>query len=179
MKCAWLVLSGVVLCASAATSRADCIDDAARFHHVNARLVRAIATVESGQRANVIHLNADGTTDIGLMQINSRWLATLSHFGIARADLYDGCTNAYVGSWILSQDIRRGGLTWDAVGAYNAGTHEKRIAYARRIYARLIAAPAAEARAARPVPLPSPLRSNHPGFIASLFMPVTAWEAGR
>ncbi|WP_410831496.1 lytic transglycosylase domain-containing protein [Paraburkholderia sp. SIMBA_030] len=175
----WIVLAGVVLCASAAASRADCIDDAARFHHVNTRLVRAIVTVESGQHPNVVHLNPDGTTDIGLMQINSRWLATLAHFGISRAALYDGCTNAYVGAWILSQDIRRDGLTWDAVGAYNAGTHEKRVAYARRIYARMIAAPAAEAAGARPVPWPSPLPSQHPGFIARLFMPVTAWEAGR
>ncbi len=49
----------------AATSRADCIDDAARFHYVNVQLVRAIATIESGQRAGVVHLNDDGTTDIG------------------------------------------------------------------------------------------------------------------
>ncbi|MBC8749297.1 MULTISPECIES: lytic transglycosylase domain-containing protein [Paraburkholderia] len=176
MKRVGIVLASAVLCGSAATARADCIDDAARFHHVNARLVRAIATIESGQRANVVHLNADGTTDIGLMQINSRWLATLSHFRISRADLHDRCTNAYVGAWVLSQNLRHLGLTWDAVGAYNAGTHVKRIAYARRVYRALNTAP----------PLPSapatPLAVQDPGLIEKLFRPITwhaTWGAGR
>ncbi|APA88981.2 lytic transglycosylase domain-containing protein [Paraburkholderia sprentiae WSM5005] len=165
-----------MLSGSAATTRADCIDDAARFHHVNARLVRAIATIESGQHANVVHLNADGTTDIGLMQINSRWLATLSRFGISRADLHDRCTNAYVGAWVLSQNLRHLGLTWDAVGAYNAGTYVKRVAYARRVYRALNTAP----------PLPSaqatPLAVQDPGLIAKLSQPITwgaTWGAAR
>ncbi|PRY06135.1 lytic transglycosylase domain-containing protein [Paraburkholderia sp. BL25I1N1] len=176
MKRAGIVLASAALCGPAATARADCIDDAARFHHVNARLVRAIATIESGQRANVVHLNADGTTDIGLMQINSRWLATLSRFGISRVALHDRCTNAYVGAWVLSQNLRHLGLTWDAVGAYNAGTHVKRIAYARRVYRALNTAP----------PLPSapatPLAVQDPGLIAKLFRPIrwdATWGAGR
>ncbi|PMS32702.1 transglycosylase-like protein with SLT domain [Trinickia symbiotica] len=176
MKRVAIVLAGAVLCGSVTTARADCIDDAAHFQHVNARLVRAIATVESGQRANVIHVNADGTADIGLMQINSRWLATLSRFGVSRADLRDRCTNAYVGAWILSQNIRHLGLNWDAVGAYNAGTHVKRIAYARRVYRALNTAP----------PLPSapatPIAVQEPGLIAKLFRPITwsdTWEARR
>ncbi|MBU9478018.1 lytic transglycosylase domain-containing protein [Burkholderia multivorans] len=158
----------------AATSRADCLDDAARFHHVNVRLVRAIATVESGQRASVVHLNVDGTTDIGLMQINSRWLTTLSRFGVSRAGLHDGCTNAYVGAWILSQNIRRIGLTWDAIGAYNAGSHEKRIAYARRVYRELHAAPPTVAQQ----PAPVTARPSGSSFIAQLFEPI-GWGNGQ
>lgn len=176
MKRVGIVLAGAVLCGSGTTARADCIDDAAHFQHVNARLVRAIATVESGQHANVIHINADGTTDIGLMQINSRWLASLSRFGISRADLHDRCTNAYVGAWILSQNFRHLGLTWDAVGAYNAGTHVKRIAYARRVYHTLNTAPP------RPSAPATPLAVQDPGLIAKLFRPITwgaIWGAGR
>lgn len=170
MKRVRIVLAGVVLCASACAVRADCIDDAARFHHVNVRLVRAIATVESGRLANVIHLNPDGTTDIGLMQINSRWLATLSHFGISQAGLYDACTNAYVGAWILSRDIRNLGLTWDAVGAYNAGTHAKRIVYARRVYRELLTASPSSFVPAAAAPAPAP----DSGLVARLFRPI-AW----
>ncbi|WP_244099871.1 lytic transglycosylase domain-containing protein [Burkholderia anthina] len=166
----------IPLCAFlvAATSRADCLDDAARFHHVSVRLVRAVATVESGQRANVVHLNDDGTTDIGLMQINSRWLLTLSRFGVSRAGLHDGCTNAYVGAWILSQNIHRLGLTWDAIGAYNAGTHEKRVAYARRVYRELRVASAPVAQPQEAVSA----RHSSSNFIARLFEPI-AWGNGQ
>lgn len=167
MKRVWIVLTGAVICALASNCQADCIDDAAHFHHVNARLVHAIATVESGQHANVVHLNADGSTDIGLMQINSRWLPVLSRFGVSRADLHDRCTNAYVGAWILSENLRRLGLSWDAVGAYNAGTHEKRIAYARRVYQALnTVGPSTR------VPVAAPA-TQATGLIAKLFQPLS------
>ncbi|WP_310699504.1 MULTISPECIES: lytic transglycosylase domain-containing protein [Paraburkholderia] len=172
MKRVRIVLAGVVLCASACAVRADCIDDAARFHHLNARLVRAIATVESGQHPDAVHVNADGTSDIGLMQINSRWLSTLSRFGISRAGLYDSCTNAYVGAWILSQNIHRLGLTWDAIGAYNAATQTRRVAYARRVYRQIFAAPVSAQ------PDAAYRASPAPGFVAKLFQPV-AWGNGR
>jgi soluble lytic murein transglycosylase-like protein len=81
--------------------------------------------------------NANGTEDIGLMQINSSWLPTLARFGVSRASLFNACVNAYVGTWILSQNISRLGLTWNAVGAYNAMSLSKRVRYARRVYAEL------------------------------------------
>ncbi|HHV7521302.1 TPA: lytic transglycosylase domain-containing protein [Burkholderia orbicola] len=118
-------------------SRADCIDDAAAYHHVNPALARAIASVESRCSPTAYHRNANGSEDIGLMQINSSWLPALSRFGISRTALFDGCVNAYVGTWILSQNISRLGLTWNAVGAYNAASPAKRVQYARRIYAEL------------------------------------------
>lgn len=176
MKRVWIVLAGVVIGVADSSCRADCMDDAARFHHVNVRLVRAIATVESGQHANVVHLNADGSTDIGLMQINSRWLTTLSRLGVSRVALQDRCTNAYVGAWILSQNLRHLGLSWDAVGAYNAGTHEKRIAYARRVYRALYT------MTPPPLPVPNspsgPPVAQAPGLLAKLFQPFT-WNNAR
>lgn len=174
VKRVWKLPLCALLVAVTQTVRADCLDDAARFHHVNVRLVRAIATVESGQRASVVHLNGDGTTDIGLMQINSRWLTTLSHFGVSRAGLYDRCTSAYVGAWILSQNIRRLGLTWDAIGAYNAGAHEKRIAYARRVYRQLNVPPATVAGQREVVDA----RPARPDFVARLFEPI-GWGNGQ
>lgn len=174
MKRVWKMPICASLVVVTHTVRADCLDDAARFHHVNVRLVRAIATVESGQRADVVHLNGDGTTDIGLMQINSRWLTALSRFGVSRAGLHDRCINAYVGAWILSQNICRLGVTWNAIGAYNAGAHDKRIAYARRVYRELHVSPATVTEQPEVVDA----RPAGPDFIARLFEPV-GWGNGQ
>ncbi|EML1601781.1 TPA: lytic transglycosylase domain-containing protein [Burkholderia cepacia ATCC 25416] len=119
------------------TARADCIDAAAAYQHLNPHLVRAIASVESGFNPSARNVNRNGSEDIGLMQINSSWLPTLARYGIDRTALLDACTNAYVGAWILSQNISRLGLTWNAVGAYNAASPHKRVQYARRVYREL------------------------------------------
>jgi len=113
---------------------ADCIDDAAAFQHVNVSLMRGIAQVESGMQPNRVNTNSNGTTDIGLMQINSSWLPVLAREGISEQSLFDPCTNAYVGAWILSENIRQLGPNWNAVGAYNAASPDKRLSYARKVY---------------------------------------------
>jgi hypothetical protein len=115
-------------------ARADCLDEAAAHYHVNSGIVHAIATVESGMQPHRTDVNRDGSVDIGLMQVNSSWLPILARYGIRKRDLYDGCTSAYVGTWILARNIRQFGSTWDAVGAYNAATPVKRRAYARKVY---------------------------------------------
>lgn len=115
-------------------AQADCIDDAAAFQHVNVSLMRGIAQVESGMRPDRINTNSNGTTDIGLMQINSSWLPVLAREGIGEQSLLDPCTNAYVGAWILSENIRQFGPNWNAVGAYNAASPDKRLTYARKVY---------------------------------------------
>lgn len=88
-------------------------------------------------RPNAVNRNTDGSVDIGLMQINSSWLPSLARYGITRAHLFDACVNAYVGSWILSRNIQQLGLTWDAVGAYNARSPAKRLIYAQKVYQAL------------------------------------------
>ncbi|NTZ87236.1 lytic transglycosylase [Burkholderia metallica] len=136
-------LSGVTLtiastialsCALCGVARADCLDDAATFQHVSVSLMRGIAQVESGMNPNAVNTNTNGTVDIGLMQINSTWLPTLAREGITRESLFDACTNAYVGAWILSQNIRQLGPNWNAIGAYNSASPDKRLAYARKVY---------------------------------------------
>lgn len=159
------LLTGALL---ATTARADCLDDAAAFHHVNVHLVRAIATVESGMRPAVTHANADGSTDIGLMQINTSWLTNLSHYGVTRAALYDGCTSAYVGAWILARNIARLGLTWDAVGAYNATTPALRVTYARKVYRQLMTDASASATRPARTPLAAPTRFGDTRSVKSI-----------
>ncbi|RQR27361.1 lytic transglycosylase [Burkholderia sp. Bp9143] len=121
-------------CALHGFARADCLDDAATFQKVSVSLLRGIAQVESGMNPNAVNTNTNGTVDIGLMQINSTWLPTLAREGITRESLFDACTNAYVGAWILSQNIRQLGANWNAIGAYNSASPDKRLAYARKVY---------------------------------------------
>ena len=129
-----LALSCALSCALPGLARADCLDDAATFQKVSVSLLRGIAQVESGMNPNALNTNTNGTVDIGLMQINSTWLPTLAREGITRESLFDACTNAYVGAWILSQNIRQLGANWTAIGAYNAASPDKRLAYARKVY---------------------------------------------
>lgn len=115
---------------------ADCLDNAATYHGVDPMLLRSIAMHESGMNPSAINRsNSDGSEDLGLMQINSMHLRRLARYGIDRSSLLDGCINAYVGAWILRENIDRLGPTWKAVGAYNAVSPNKQYAYVKRIYA--------------------------------------------
>lgn len=119
------------------SSHAHCFEQAGARYGVAPALLEAISTVESGGNPQARNLNRDGSEDLGHMQINSRWLETLSAFGIDRQKLLDPCLNTYVGAWILAQNIRRHGYGWEAVGAYNARSPAKRNAYSHRVAARL------------------------------------------
>ncbi len=84
-----------------------------------------------------INTNGDGSRDIGLMQINTGWLPVLGRYGISREDLWDPCTNVRVGAWIMSKNIATYGYTWEAIGAYNARSPEKRMRYAKLVFAEV------------------------------------------
>lgn len=112
---------------------AACFDEAAARYRVPTSLLMAISRVESSGNPQAINRNPDGSYDIGHMQINSRWLPTLRRFGIDEQSLLDPCINTYVGAWILAQNIHRLGYNWEAIGAYNASSPDKRLRYARKV----------------------------------------------
>ena len=123
--------------AEAARVRA-CLNEAAQRHQLDGQLLHAIAMVESGLNPHALNRgNANGTRDIGLMQINSSWLPQLARRNITESDLYDPCVSADVGAWILADNIARLGATWRAVGAYNARSTARRLAYVRRVQRQL------------------------------------------
>jgi soluble lytic murein transglycosylase-like protein len=119
------------------TSAQACWEDAANKYGINAYLLYAIAKTESNLNPRAINRNKNGSVDIGMMQINSSWLPTLSKYGLTETSLYDACTSIHVGAWILAQNIRRYGNTWTAVGAYNARSSELRLRYAMKVYRNL------------------------------------------
>jgi soluble lytic murein transglycosylase-like protein len=134
-----------------------CWQDAARRYGVDVELLYAIAQQESNLNPHAInrsHAARTGSIDIGLMQINSRWLPVLAQHGLREADLLEPCLNLQVGAWILAQGFQRYGATWEAVGAYHASCSRlsspdciaTRTRYANAVYRHL------QATARRPTP---------------------------
>lgn len=133
----WLLASAFGA-AAAATARADCIDDAAARHGVNALVLRAIGWHESRLRPDALARNANGTWDIGAFQINSIHLARLAAAGIDLHALRDGCTSADVAASHYAEQVRRDGNTWQAVGAYHSRTPSRAAWYANAIAEQLM-----------------------------------------
>jgi soluble lytic murein transglycosylase-like protein len=127
----------LVLAASTPAAHA-CWEEAGRKYGINPWLLVAIARTESGLNPRAVNRgNGNGSYDVGLMQINSAWLPTLRNYGIDEERLFEPCTNITVGAWILAQNMRRLGATWEAVGAYNAASRDKRVRYAASVYRNL------------------------------------------
>lgn len=121
---ALLSASAMQPCAARGSAEMEtCFATVGQASGVSPALLRAIARVESSlnpKALNASHQTRTGSYDIGLMQINSRWLKKLGVYGITETALYDACTSIEVGAWILSDLFKRHGLNWEAVGAYNA-----------------------------------------------------------
>jgi len=135
MRIFHILIIAVALMASGSVQA--CWEEAASKYQVNPYLLYAIAKTESNLNPHAINRNKNGSVDIGMMQINSSWLPTLRKYGITEPSLYDACTSIHVAAWILAQNIRRYGNTWEAVGAYNARTSELRLKYEMKVYKNL------------------------------------------
>lgn len=117
-----------------AAPAAACWDEAGRRYGINPHLLYAIAKTESSLNPSAINRNKNGSYDIGLMQINSRWLPTLLKYGITEKHLYAPCVSIEVGAWILAQNVQRLGSSWVAIGAYNSSDPARRLQYALKVY---------------------------------------------
>ncbi|KWA81527.1 invasion protein IagB [Burkholderia ubonensis] len=122
-------------------AHADCWERAGSMFGITPKLLYAIAEQESSLNPRAVGRNRDGSEDLGLMQINSRHLPRLRQLGINESQLLkDPCLSVIVGASILSDMMKRYGYSWEAVGAYNAGTapdrHEVRIRYAKQVWRR-------------------------------------------
>jgi len=126
---------------------AFCFEEAATQYGLSPRLLRSIATVESSCRPSAVHVNTNGSTDLGMMQVNSSWITKL---GLDRGRLLqDPCYNVMTGARILRQCVDRYGYTWEAVGCYNALSRDKRVDYSWKILRELKEAPRQRSAAAR------------------------------
>ncbi len=138
-----LMLLGAVMAPLSAS--ATCWEEASNDYGIPVEVLKAVAKTESGFRSDAVNKNTDKTKDLGMMQINTRWIPTLSKFGIQEKDLFDACTNIKVGAWILSKNSEKLGWSWDAIGAYNVGCAKldkaecarRRASYSWKVYAAL------------------------------------------
>ena len=86
-----LLLALTCLSANALAASPDtpCWEEASHRHGIPVELLKAVAHVESSNRARVIARNTNGSLDIGFMQINDWWLPALAKQGIGKAELLD------------------------------------------------------------------------------------------
>ncbi len=114
-----------------------CFDKASWETGVNRKLLVVIAYVESGLRRDALNRNANGTYDIGIMQVNSSNISKLKKMGIINReeDLWDTCTNIRAGAYILRECIANYGLNWKAVDCYNKGRRARDLSnYVWKVY---------------------------------------------
>ena len=85
---------------------AFCFDEAAREYGLNASLLRSIATVESNCNPSALSYNRNGSTDLGIMQINSSWVRPM---GLNESELLKNpCYNVKTAAKILKKCVE----TW-------------------------------------------------------------------
>lgn len=100
-----------------------CLVRAAGYYHVPVLLLDAIVWQEGGTDG-VGDRDPDGSYDLGLAQINTRWLSVFSKYGITARSLLDNpCENLYAAGYVLDTYVQHfGGGNWfQATMAYNIG----------------------------------------------------------
>lgn len=173
-----LVAASAACVAWVPNSSRACWEEAERLYGVSSSLLYAVARAESDldpSAVNLTHRSRTGTYDIGLMQINSSHLPTLAAAGITERDLYDPCTNIKVGAWLMAHAFARYGMSWNAVGAYNAACSQlkgeactqARSRYAWRVYHRLPSPGQAASAATRAPTAERSARAAQAGFSLS------------
>ena len=112
---------------------------AASFYGLPPRVLPAIQAAEGG-RSGMVHMNANGSADLGLMQVNTLWLEPLGRIAgmppqILQARLLaDPCFNIAAAAAILRSYVdEAGGDLMTAVGWYNSHTPQFAQAYRLRV----------------------------------------------
>jgi len=114
---------------------AFCFDEAAREYGLNASILRGIAYVESNNNPDAMNYNRNGTTDLGIMQINSSWIKPM---GLNKEELIKNpCYNIKTAARIVRKCMDKHGYTWEAIGCYNALNQNGRVKYSWKVFHEL------------------------------------------
>jgi hypothetical protein len=118
-----------------------CIALISAFYHLPPHVLPSIQTVEGG-RTGLVSFNANGSADLGVMQINTLWIAPLAQHmrapeSVVRSRLInEPCFNiATAGAimWIYRQE--EGGNLLRAVGDYHSHTPVRNAEYQMKVMA--------------------------------------------
>ncbi|MGC9271452.1 lytic transglycosylase domain-containing protein [Acidiphilium sp.] len=122
---------------------ASCIEAAASTWHISPLVILILLHVEGGS-LGAVHPNANGTVDIGPMQINQIWLPTLArHWRETVPQTYatlenSFCANVVAGTWILHKAIVEAhGHLWRGVAYYHSHTKVFESDYLRAVLAEV------------------------------------------
>ena len=110
-------MSGTILTAAAVLALASTCQ-----HTFAPKTILAIAQQESGLNAAAVHINRDGSTDRGLMQINDR---NFGFLGMTPRTAENPCASIAAAEAILR-----------AMSGYNSGSPTKSLTYALAVNAR-------------------------------------------
>ena len=112
-----------------------CMLAAAMFYHLPPRVLPSIQAVEGG-RPGLVHRNADGSDDLGVMQVNTLWIGPLSRYAHLSAEetrrqlTENACFNISMAGAIMQLYLYQAhNNLMVAVGYYHSHTAELNIAY--------------------------------------------------
>lgn len=116
-----------------------CMALVASLYNLPPRVLPSIRGVEGGQVATV-HVNMDGSEDLGLMQVNTRWLPVLARYTgtpepvVRRQLLGRACYNIAAAGLILRTYLdETGGELMRAIGNYHSHTPPLNRAYQAKV----------------------------------------------
>ena len=118
-----------------------CMAAAAAFYHLPPRVLPSIQRVEGG-RPGLVQINANGSADLGLMQVNTIWLDPLARYArmtqqaVAEHLVNDPCFNIAAAAAILRLYLTEAhGNLMVAIGHYHSHTPGLASAYQTKVLA--------------------------------------------
>jgi hypothetical protein len=116
-----------------------CMELVASLYHLPPRVLPSIQMVEGGG-TGVMHVNTDGSQDLGVMQVNTRWIAPLARYTGRPPDavrfrlLNDPCFNIAAAGAIMRVYLNQEqGDLMRAVGDYHSHTPALNQEYQARV----------------------------------------------
>lgn len=116
-----------------------CMALVASFYHLPPRVLPSIQVVEGGA-IGLAHPNTDGSEDLGLMQVNTRWVIPLAQYTGLEANavrfrlINDPCFNiAAAGAIMRLYLVAEHGELMRAIGDYHSHTPALNQAYQIRV----------------------------------------------
>ena len=133
-----LLLFTTKVCFGNTTDRiTECFIKAGKYYDIPPIVLWGIAYVESSFNPLAVNYNKS-SRDLGIMQINTRWLPVLNQYGIYEKHLYDPCINIFVGAWILKR-CQISYKDWeDVLSCYHTGKgaskNQRGKVYAKKVF---------------------------------------------